>query len=236
MTVTLEERELPGPVPAEVPLDEAIACFSRVRPRLLGIATRILGDWSEAEDLVQDVWVRWQGCDREIVRNPEAFLVTATTRLALNAVQSVRVRSRSSFDERIPAMHSRTDDPAADLEMTEEVEHGVLLLCERLAPTERAAFVLRAAFDYPHRRIAELLGVSETNARQLVSRAGRRIVCDRKLPVERGLHEDLTRALLEAARHGSITALEDLLAAGARTSSVPGAQRAGAPFPDQLAA
>jgi len=219
MTVTLEEPQLSRTISDGVGLDEAIASFSGVRPRLVGIAYRILGDWSEAEDLVQDVWVRWQRCDRGVVRNSTAFLVTTTTRLALNVVQTARVRHQATFDERLPELADCADDPAAELVQLEALERGVLLLCERLAPSERAAFVLRVAFDYPYHRIAGLLRVSEANARQLVSRAGRRVACDRVRSVDPDLQRQLTQAILAATRHGSVTALEQLLVAGTKAAT-----------------
>lgn len=212
MTSILAEQPPARPSTDEPIPDDAVATFDGLRARLLGIAYRILGSRTEAEDLVQEVWLRWQGCDRAVVRNPTAFLVTMTTRLALNVVQTARVRREAPAGRWLPEP-AGNDDPTDGVEQAEAVEHGLHLLCERLTPAERAAFVLRTAFDYPYHRIAGILRVSEANARQLVSRASRRLACGRRRPVDPGFHRELTRAFSAAARHGSTTALERLLAA-----------------------
>lgn len=162
----------------DVDVDDAIAPFARVRSRLLGIAYRVLGNWSEAEDIVQDAWVRWQTCDRSRVLNPTAFLVTATTRLAINTVQSARVRRESPVDRWSPELVDTGDDPTLRAERREELAGGIRLL-QRLTPTERTAYVLRHAFDYPYPDIAEVLHTSDVNARQLVSRASKHLAADR---------------------------------------------------------
>jgi RNA polymerase sigma-70 factor (ECF subfamily) len=146
-----------------------------LRPRLLAIATRILGNASDGEDVVQDAWVRWQRCDRALVLNPTAFLVTTTTRLALNAAQSARARRESPVGAFLPEPADVTHDLAAAAEQREALALGIRLLRERLTPPERAAYVLRQAFAYPYGDIARLLETSEVNARQIVSRAGKRL-------------------------------------------------------------
>ena len=160
-------------------LDDGAAAFTRVRRRLFCIAHRVLGNWTEAEDVVQDAWLRWQGCDRSTVLNPTAFLVTATTRLAINAAECARARRESYVGEWTPEPVDAAADPASQAVRSNELELGMLLMTERLTSTERAAYVLREAFDYPYPRIAGMLRLSEANTRQLVCRAGKKLAASR---------------------------------------------------------
>jgi RNA polymerase sigma-70 factor (ECF subfamily) len=193
-------------------LEDAASDFTLLRPRLLGIAYRILGSWTEADDIVQDAWLRWQTYDRSTVLNPTAFLVTTTTRLAINATQSARARHETYVGRRFPEPGDTTDDPALGAERSEALERGILLLLQRLSPTERAAYVLRQAFDYPYSQIAGTLELTEANARQLVSRAGKHIAAERRQPANRAELERLVHAFVAAARHGDVAALKGLLA------------------------
>ena len=152
-------------------LEEAVAVFAEVRPRLFGIAYRMLGSATEAEDLLQEVWLRWQAYDRAGVGNPAAFLATTTTRLAINALQSARVRRETYIGPWLPEPVDTGADPYLGAERGEALEFAVLVLLERLSPTERAAYVLREAFDYPYPQIAEIVQINEAAARHLVSRA-----------------------------------------------------------------
>jgi RNA polymerase sigma-70 factor, ECF subfamily len=200
-------------------LADDVAAFGAVRSRLMGIAYRILGSWSEAEDVVQDAWLRWQLYDRAIVVNPTAFLVTTTTRLAINAAQSARVRRESSVGRWLPEPVAPGDDPALGAEHGDVLELGILLLLERLAPTERAAYVLHEAFGYPYLQIAHILQTTEVNARQLVSRARKHLATRRCRPASRIQHQRLLHAFVAAARHGDVDDLEKLLAADAVSAS-----------------
>ncbi len=190
-------------------LDGIAAQFDALRPRLVGVATRILGNRHEAEDIVQDAWVRWQMCDRTRVDNPTAFLVTTVTRLALNAAQTARARRERSVGTLPDPVDPRTD-LAEGIERDALLDAGIRVLLQRLAPIERAAFVLRHAFDYPYARIADLLATSETNARQLVSRAAKHLADERRT-VAAPDRRPLLSAFASAARYGEITALERVL-------------------------
>jgi RNA polymerase sigma-70 factor (TIGR02957 family) len=194
-------------------LDEAAAVFAGVRPRLFGIAYRMVGSAVEAEDLVQDVWLRWQTYDRATVTDPAAFLATVTTRLAINALQSARVRRETYVGPWLPEPVDTTADPHLGAERGEALGLAILLLLERLSPTERAAYVLREAFDYPYRRIADIIQVSEVGARQLVSRARKHLVSERRAPVTGATQRRLLTAFVAAARAGDLAALEEVLAA-----------------------
>src|SRR5690349_7489683 len=138
-------------------LDRAATDFARIQPRLFGIAYRMLGSAAEAEDIVQDVWLRWQAYDRETVIDPPGFLATTTTRLAINATQSARTRRETYVGPWLPEPVDTSADPALGAERGEALEVAVLMLLEKLTPTERAAYVLRQAFDYPYEQIAEII-------------------------------------------------------------------------------
>jgi RNA polymerase sigma-70 factor (TIGR02957 family) len=183
-----------------------------VRPRLFGIAYRILGSAAEAEDIVQDVWLRWQATNRRAVLDPSAFLATATTRLAINLAQSARSRREMYVGPWLPEPVDTSTDPQLGAERAEALEFAVLLLLEKLPPTERAAYVLREAFDYPYRQIAEILQLEEANTRQLVTRARQHITDGRRTPVSPAEQRRLLEAFLAAAQKGDLAALEGLFA------------------------
>jgi RNA polymerase sigma-70 factor, ECF subfamily len=186
--------------------------FTGVRPRLFGIARRVLGNAADADDVVQDAWIRWQGTDRSQVRDPVGFLVTTTARLALTAGQSARARHEIAIG---PLELDAVDlgaDPSRAAEQGEALEHALLALVEKLSATERAAYILREAFDYPHRRIAEVLGLSEANARQLVTRARARVGGERRRRDAAAEHRPLLDTFVAATRTGDLVPLERLLA------------------------
>ncbi len=193
-------------------LDQATAEFVAVRRRLFGIAYRMLGSRTEAEDIVQETWLRWQNYDRSKVVDPAAFLATTTTRLCLNALQSARARRETYIGPWLPEPVDTNADPHLGAERGEALEIATLMLLERLPPTERAAYVLREAFDYPYAQIAEVLQVKEDNARQLVTRARRHIADERRAPVDSAEQKRLLEALVAAAQQGDLQRLEKLLA------------------------
>ncbi|MFF6998211.1 RNA polymerase sigma-70 factor [Streptomyces sp. NPDC008313] len=194
-------------------LEEATGDFVAARPQLFGIAYRVLGSAVEAEDVLQEAWLRWQNADRTGVREPAAFLATITTRLAINVAQSARVRREAYVGPWLPEPVDTSVDPQVGAERAEAVELAVLLLLEKLNPVERAAYVLREAFDYPYRQVADILETSETNTRQLVSRARRHLAAERREPVSPADHRRLMDVFLVAARTGDLAVLEDVLAA-----------------------
>jgi len=192
--------------------DDGLSAFETARPRLFGIAYRMLGSVAEAEDVVQDVWTRWQSTDRRVVREPQAFLTTTTTRLAINVLQSARTRRQTYIGPWLPEPVDTSADPTLGAERGEALELAVLVLLERLSPTERAAFVLREAFDYPYKQIAEVLHVEEANARQLVTRARQRVADGRRARVFNAEQARLLQAFIAAARAGDLAELERLFA------------------------
>jgi RNA polymerase sigma-70 factor, ECF subfamily len=198
--------------------DADAASFHTLRPRLFGIARRVLGSPTDADDVVQDTWIRWQGTDRSQVRDATGFLVTATTRLALTVGQSAHTRRETCIGLPSDGPVDTRADPAVGAERCEALELAVGTLLETLSPTERAVYVLREAFDYPYRDIARVLALSEANARQLVARARRRLSSERRRPVHAVEHQRLVHAFTAAAQTGDVAPLERLLAACARVA------------------
>jgi RNA polymerase sigma factor (sigma-70 family) len=190
---------------------EAAADFEGIRPRLFGTAYQVLGDAAAAEDVVQDVWIRWQGADRRQVRDRVAFLVTVTTRVAINAALSARARREVTVGAGLPERDFASADPAVGVERSEALELAVHLLIKRLSPVERAVYVLREAFAYPFRDIAEALELSETNARQLAHRARKHLAEQRHNPVDPAERVDLLKAFLDATQAGDMARLIDAL-------------------------
>ena len=197
---------------ADDSVDDGLAAFLQARSRLYGIAYRMLGSAAEAEDIVQDVWVRWQTTNRTVVRDPTAFLVTAATRLAINVLQSAHARRETYIGSRLPEPVDTSADPGLGAERGEALNFAVLLLLEKLTPTERAAYVLREAFNYPHREIAGILHVEEANARQLVTRAREHVSSGRRASVKPSEQKRLLDAFIAAATRGDVAGLESLFA------------------------
>ena len=198
---------------------DGLSAFLSVRPRLFSIAYRILRSASEAEDVVQDAWVRWQTTDRSLVRDAEAFLATTARRLAINVMQSARSRRETGVGTWLPEPVDTTADPGLETERSETLQSGVLLLLKTLSPTERAAYILREAFDYPYRDIATVLRVREANARQVVTRARQHVSTGRRTPASSTGQKGLLDAFIAAARYGDVAGLEVVLASNAFPNS-----------------
>jgi RNA polymerase sigma-70 factor (ECF subfamily) len=194
-------------------IEDAVGAFNESRPRLFGIAYRMLGSVVEAEDIVQEAWLRWQGTDRTVVRNPAGFLTTVTTRLALNTAESARVRHEQYVGPWLPEPVDTSADPSLGAENAEALESAVLMLLEKVRPDQRAAYVLREAFGYSYDDVADILDTSASNARQLVSRAKKAVQSERKEPVDPITHRALLEAFVAAARDGDVKRLEEVLCA-----------------------
>jgi RNA polymerase sigma-70 factor, ECF subfamily len=199
--------------------------FETVRPRLFGIAYRVLGSATDADDVLQDAWIRWQRTDRSEVRDTDAFLAATTARLAINVIQSARVRHETYMGPQVVDRVEVGADPFAEAEQAEALEFALRKVLEKLSPAERAAYVLREAFDYPYRRIADVLALSEVNARQLVTRARRGLRGGHRRRVDAEQHRRLVWGFVTAARAGDLAPLEQLLTADVprivQSSSVP---------------
>jgi len=203
---------MPEPPPHSSDLEHAAQVFLLVRPRLFGITYRMLGTAAEAEDLVQEVWLRWQTTDRSVVIDPPAFLATTAVRLSINSLTSARRRRETYIGPWLPEPIDICADPSLGAERNQALSLAVLLLLEKLTPTERAAYVLREAFDYAYSRIAEILELTESNVRQLVSRARKHIADSRRTPSTKTEQQRLLTAFITAAQQGDVAALESLFA------------------------
>lgn len=193
-------------------LEEAVAVFTRVRPRLFGMAYRTLSSVTEAEDLVQEVWVRWQTCDRKAVRDPAAFLATTAIRLAINELRSARVRREKYVGPWLPEPVETSADPYLGAERGDALQFAALLLMEKLTPHERAAYVLREAFDYSYPEIADVLGTTGAAVRQSVSRARKHMASERRVSASAVAQRELLTKFIAAARDGDMAALEQQFA------------------------
>jgi RNA polymerase sigma-70 factor (TIGR02957 family) len=191
--------------------------FEELRPGAFGIAYRMLGSVSEAEDAVQEAFLRLHRALREGERleSPRAFLSTVVTRLCIDQLRSARARRERYVGEWLPEPLVAGDDadPARQAEVADSLSLAFLVLLESLSPEQRAAFLLREVFDYPYDEVARIVGKSEVNARQLVARA-RRHVEDAKPRFEapRERREELARSFFAAASDGDLESLEKLLA------------------------
>jgi RNA polymerase sigma-70 factor (ECF subfamily) len=193
--------------------DADIASFEKVRPRLFGIAYRVLGSATDANDVVQDAWIRWHRIERAEVRDSAAFLATTTTRLAINVIQSARARHETQIEPKLVDRVAPAADPLLDAQRAEALELAVGMLLEKLSPAERAVYVLREAFDYPYRRVSEVLPLTEANARQLITRARRRLTDEYRRPIGAGERQRFLDAFLAATTTGELAPLEQLLTA-----------------------
>ena len=200
-------------------VDDGLPAFLSVRPRLFGIAYRMLGSAVEAEDVVQDVWLRWQHTDRRVVRDAAAFLATTATRLAINVMQSAHVRRETSVAPWQSEPVDNTGDPRLAAERRQALACAVRMLLEKLTPTERAAYILREAFDYAYRDIGNVLRLAEANARQVVTRARKHVASGRTTATNSTEQQRLFDAFVAAAQDGDIVGLEHLFASDAVSSS-----------------
>jgi RNA polymerase sigma-70 factor (ECF subfamily) len=200
--------------------------FQTHRPRLFALAYRLLGSRSDAEDIVQDAWLRWQGADTAAIRDPEGWLVTATTRLGLDRLRAMRNARVQYVGPWLPEpLEIALDpdplhDPAQRHALADEVSVAFLALLEQLKPDERAAFLLKDVFDYDYPEIAPLLEHSPANCRQLVHRARQRLQAGKpRFDVSPAQHRDLLTRFMEASQRGDQAAILSLLHANAEMVS-----------------
>ena len=193
--------------------------FDELRPSAFAIAYRMLGSVSEAEDVVQEGFLRLHRAREggERIESPRAYLSTVVSRLSLDHLRSARVRRETYVGEWLPEplLASADDDPARKAEMADSLSLAFLVLLESLSPEQRAAFLLREVFDEPYDRIAEIVGTSEQNARQLVTRARRHVEERRGGSVSRPRASSATQLatrFFAAAEEGDLEGLEELLA------------------------
>ncbi|MET8428247.1 RNA polymerase sigma-70 factor [Nocardia sp. NPDC004860] len=194
-----------------------LAEFERHRPRLFALAYRMLGSAAEAEDAVQETYLRWDGTDRAGIRSAEAWLTTILVNLCRTWLDSARARRETYvgpwLPEPVPTGHGELG-PLESAEQRELVSIAFLTLAERLSPTERAVFVLREAFGYAHREIADMLELTEANAQQVYRRATHRVHEERPRFEPAPAHaRELVEKFLSAAQSGDLAALEAMFTA-----------------------
>jgi RNA polymerase sigma-70 factor, ECF subfamily len=194
--------------------DERLDTFNEHRPYLFSIAYRMLGTVADAEDALQEAFLRWQRADAEDVRSPKAFLATITTRLCLNHLESARVRREEYVGEWLPEPLLTDDtEPVDRVELAESLSIAFLVLLESLSPTERAVLLLRDVFGYEFGEVATILGTSEANCRQSLSRARRHVSENRpRFESSTERRDELLRAFLAATAEGDLAGLVAVLA------------------------
>jgi RNA polymerase sigma-70 factor (ECF subfamily) len=196
-------------------MDEDARAFNGLRPRLQKIAYRMLGSVAEAEDIVQDVWLRWHATAREAIDNAEAWLVAVTTRMSIDRLRAAKIQREHYAGIWLPEPQM-TDFPATPEEATEradDVSVAFLALLERLTPEARAAFLLREVFDADYDEVAQAIGKTEAACRQLVSRAKTQLRDERsRYVVPRETHLRLLRTFAQALQRGDFHAINALLA------------------------
>ena len=196
-------------------MDDDARAFNGLRPRLQKIAYRMLGSVAEAEDIVQDVWLRWHTTAREAIDNAEAWLVAVTTRMSIDRLRAAKIQREHYAGVWLPEPQM-TDFPATPEEATEradDVSVAFLMLLERLTPEARAAFLLREVFDTDYDEVAQAIGKTEAACRQLVSRAKTQLRDERpRYAVPRETHLRLLRMFAQAVERGDFPAINALLA------------------------
>lgn len=200
----------------------ALDAFQRERGRLFGIAYRMLGSVRDAEDVLQDAYLRWHGVDHAAVEHPRAYLARLVARLCLDALKSAHARRTEYFGVWLPEplVGAAEDDPAAPQELADDLSLAFLLLLERLTPVERAVFLLRESFGFSHREVAEVVGKTEENSRQIERRARRRLAeARRPAPADPAEHDRLLLGFLRAVQEGDVDGLVGMLAEDAAAYS-----------------
>lgn len=219
---------MPAPLPT----------FTNLRPRLFGIAYRMLGVRADAEDVLQDAWLRWSEADHDSLHSPEAWLVTVVTRLAIDRLRTAKTEREAYVGAWLPEPIVFLDEhtPETAAELASDLSVAFLHLLERLGPEERAAFLLRQVFDYDYGEVAAMLGKREPAVRQMVHRAAERVREGRpRFTVAPEKHRALLNKFIAAAQSGHRAAIRELLAddvttlgdGGGKATSVLGGLRGG---------
>jgi RNA polymerase sigma-70 factor (ECF subfamily) len=200
--------------------DTSTALFEKHRPHLLGLAYRMLGEMSGAEDIVQEAWLRWRREDSHTIRDPRAWLSAVTVRLALDGLRSARARREKYVGPWLPEplmpddMRAlAADTPAAHAELASDLSLALLHVLERLSPEERAALILHDAFDCDFAEIAEMLNKNEAACRKLVSRARERVKADRpRYTISKEQHLEMIGRFAQAVATGDMSNVTKLFA------------------------
>jgi RNA polymerase sigma-70 factor (ECF subfamily) len=202
------------------------------RSLLISIAYRMLGSWADAEDILQEAFIRWQQTSEIQIESPKAFLVTIVSRLCINHLQSARVKREEYFGEWLPEplLTAPAHDPSEILQIDESLSMAFLVLLERLTPVQRAIFLLREVFDYEYSEIAAIVGKSESNCRQILRRAQKHVAENRpRFEPSRRLREQLLQQFIQASSRGDMEGLLALLSSDAVFHSDGGGKAAAVP-------
>jgi len=187
--------------------------FTDNRPLLFSVAYRLTGSVADAEDVVQEAWLRWSRTDAEQVRAPKAYLVKTVTNLALNEMQSARARRETYVGPWLPEPLLTSPDAAEEVEMADSVSYAMLVVLETLSPLERAVFVLGDVFGFGHTEIAELIDREPAAVRQLAHRAREHVRARRpRYPADPATQADVVARFLDAATGGDMAAMMEILA------------------------
>lgn len=206
--------------PTPYPVSDADTdTFVALRPRLFGMAYRMLGTRADADDVLQEAWLRWHRIDRAALQSGEAWLVTVVTRLSIDRLRAAKAEREAYVGFWLPEPLVAVDDhsPEAAAELADDLSLALLRVLEQLSPEERAAFLLRQVFDHDYADIAAALGKSEAACRQLVHRASLRVKPQGaqpapRFPVPRERHRALLARFMQAAQQGDRASLQALLA------------------------
>jgi RNA polymerase sigma-70 factor (ECF subfamily) len=187
--------------------------FLTHRGLLFTVAYEMLGSAADAEDVVQETWLRWADVDHAEVRDPRAYLVRIVTRQALNRLRALTRRREDYVGEWLPEPLQTSPDVAEDVELAESVSIAMLTVLETLGPAERAVFVLREVFDTPYEEIAQTIGKTPAAVRQLASRARNHVAARRpRMEVSRTEHQQVVNQFLAAMTSGDVQGLMDVMA------------------------
>ncbi|HMF65159.1 MAG TPA: RNA polymerase sigma-70 factor [Edaphobacter sp.] len=200
--------------PADAKVSIRLATFDQYRSLLFSIAYRMLGSVADAEDMLQETFIRWQQSAEENVRSPRAFLVTIVSRLCINYLQSARAQREEYVGQWLPEpiVTDPGSDPFGIIKVDESLSMAFLVLLERLTPIERAIFLLREVFEYEYAEVAAVLGQTEANCRQILRRARQHIGAMRpRFVTSERKQSDLFDRFLNAVRTGEMEGLVDLL-------------------------
>ncbi len=195
--------------------DERAAVFTETRPLLFSIAYRMLGSVADADDIVQDAYLRWQRTPDLDVREPRAYLTTVVTRLAINELKSARAQRETYVGPWLPEplVTEHAPDSSASVELAESLSMAFLVMLERLSPIERAVLLLHDVFDFDYAEIARIVDKSEANCRQLLSRAKKHVVADEaRFDADREQAARLTQRFTEASGAGDLEGMLAVLA------------------------
>lgn len=193
--------------------EDAAAVFEELRPRLIGVAYGLLGSLAEAEDAVQEAWIRLQGSDLAAIRDLAGWLVTTTSRLALDVLRSARNRHETYVGPWLPEPVETAPDPADSVSLADSLSWAMLVVLETLSPAERAAFVLHDVFGLSFAEVGEALGRAPAACRKLASRAREHVEARQpRFDVDPAAHREVVTAFSRAAASGDLEGLLDLLA------------------------